>query len=76
MNGLGKPVRKIPIKKSKKLRKNYSKIAACEQKATIEKANFSPFCHSTLKLVRKNTTPSTHLLFCSISCFSVTTAPI
>ena len=40
MNGLGKPFRKkIRSKKSKNC-KNQSEIAACEQKATSEKANF------------------------------------
>ena len=43
MNGLGKPFRKkILSKKSKKQnRQNQSEIAACEQKTTSEKANFS-----------------------------------
>ena len=53
MNGLGKPFKKNPIKKSKT--KNQSEIAACEQETTSEKANFfqTPFSHSTLNLEQK-----------------------
>ena len=47
MNGLEKPFRKIQSKKSKKS-KNQSKIAACEQKFTSEKANF---CSNTVFLL-------------------------
>ena len=42
MNGLGKPFRKkIRSKKSKKNCKNQNETAACEQKTTTEKPNFS-----------------------------------
>ena len=49
--------------KDRKNSKNQRKIAACEQKTTREKANF---------------TPQNHLLFRSTSCFGVTkiTTPI
>ena len=39
MNGLGKPFRKSDTK-NRKNSKNQSKIAACEQKTTSEKAKF------------------------------------
>ena len=41
MNGLGKPFRKKSDPKNRKHCKNQSEIAACEQKTTSEKANFS-----------------------------------
>ena len=54
--------------------KNQSETAACEQKTTIEKANFfhTPFSHSTLKLERKKFKPRNHSLFRSTSLFKVT----
>ena len=46
MNGLGKPFRKKSDPKNrKKNSKNQSKIGACEQKTTSEKANF---CSNTV----------------------------
>ena len=59
MSELGKPIRKNSDPKNRKNSKNGSKIAACEQKTTSEKANFvqTPFSHSILKLERKNFTP-------------------
>ena len=45
MNGLGKPFRKESDPKNRKNRKNQSEIAACEQKTTIEQANF---CSNTV----------------------------
>ena len=61
--------------------KNQREIAACEQKTTSGKANFTKFhslTRSTLKLEQKNFTPQNHSLFRSISCFGVTkiTTPI
>ena len=42
MNGLGKPYRtKSDPKNRKTVKKNQSEIAACEQRTTSEKANFS-----------------------------------
>ena len=41
MNGLGKPFTKKILSKKSKNSKNQSEIAACEQKTTSEKANFS-----------------------------------
>ena len=60
----------VAIKNSK----NQSETAACEQKSTIEKANFfqTPFSHSTLKLERKKFKPRNHSLFRSTSLFDVT----
>ena len=45
MNGLRKPFRKKSDPKNRKNRKNRSKISACEQKTTSEKANF---CSNTV----------------------------
>ena len=46
MNGLAKPFRKkIRSKKKRKNSKNQSRIAACEQKTSNEKANF---CSNTV----------------------------
>ena len=57
MNGLVKPFRKKSDPKNEKNSKYQSKIAACEQKTTSEKANFCSntvfFSHSTLNLEQK-----------------------
>ena len=45
MNRLGKPFRKKSDPKNRKNRNNQSEIAACEQKTTIDKANF---CSNTV----------------------------
>ena len=63
-----------PSKKNRKISKNQSEIAACEQKTTGEKTNF---CSNTVfslyfKLERKNFTPQNYSLFRSTSCFVVT----
>ena len=57
---------KKAIQKIVKLVKNQSEIAVCEQKTISEKANFcsTPFCHSTLKLERKNS-PRKTTHFCA-----------
>ena len=70
MNGLEKPFRK----KSDPKNLNQSKIAACEQKTTSEKANF---CSNTVfSLYFKTRAKKFHaakpLAFHSISCFGVT----
>ena len=51
MNGLENPLEKIPIQKLQNS-KNQSEIAACEQKATSEKANF--FSNTIFPLYFKN----------------------
>ena len=54
MTELGKPFRKKSDPKNRKNSKNQIEIAACEQKATSEKANFcSNTVLSTLKLEQK-----------------------
>ena len=66
--------------KKRKNSKNYSEIAACEQKTTSEKANF---CSNTVfslyfKIRAKQFHAANRSLFRSISCFGVTeiTTPI
>ena len=53
---------KTPIQKIEKNSKNQSEIAACEQKTTIEKANFCPNTVFSLyfKIRAKNITPQNH----------------
>ena len=56
---------KKPDPKNRKNSKNQSEIAACEQKATTDKANF---CSNTVfslyfKIRAKNFTPQKHSLF-------------
>ena len=59
--------------KIEKNSKYQSQIAACETKPQARKQIFVqiPFCHSTLKLERKNFTPQNHSLFRYTPCFGV-----
>ena len=80
MNGLGKPFRKKIRSKKIENSKNRSEIAACEQRTTSEKANFSSNTVFSLYFkirVKKFRAPN-YSLFHSISCFGVTkiTTPI
>ena len=80
MNGLGKTFRKKSDPKNRKISKNQSEIAACEQKTTSEKANF---CSNTvfslyIKIRALKLHAAKPIAFCSTSCFGVTkiTTPI
>ena len=71
---------KNPIQKTEKTVKFKVKLPHVNKKPLARKRNFvqTPISHSTLKLERTTSTPQTHSLFRSISCFGVTkiTTPI